>query len=59
MVYWETDRFNDLNRGEYDVLFGTDFTASRDIFEVRCRCFALLGPIELINWLTTSLLLFD
>ena len=40
MAYWENDRFNELLSGDYDVIFGSDFTANRDIFEVRyISCF--------------------
>ena len=35
MAYWEDDRFNELLAGTYDIVFGSDFTAGRDVFEVR------------------------
>lgn len=38
MSYFETDRFNELKSGVFDVLFGSDFTASRDISEVNYCC---------------------
>ena len=33
MAYYENDRFNELLKGDYDVIFGSDYTASRDVFE--------------------------
>ena len=41
MLLWDSDRFNELLDGEYDIVFGSDYTASRDVFEV-CLFIVLL-----------------
>ena len=42
MAYFESDRFNEMKSGSYDVNFGSDYTASRDIFEVFYCCVTIV-----------------
>ena len=34
MKLWSNDRFNELKNEVYDIIFGSDYTANRDIYEV-------------------------
>lgn len=34
MKLWSNDRFNELKNEVYDIIFGSDYTSNRDIYEV-------------------------
>ena len=36
MKLWSNNRFNELKNEVYDIVFGSDYTANRDIYEVCC-----------------------
>ena len=41
MKLWSNDRFNELKNEVYDIIFGSDYTANRDIYEVCSKVLSL------------------